>query len=277
MKNKICFVILMSTFIVSLGFLMPPQASASILVEVNGELLSFDQQPVMENNRVLVPVRALFEKLGASVEWIGERRQVISKKDNDTIALKIGSKQMLKNNWPVTLDVAPKLLNNRTLVPVRAVSEGYDAYVDWDGNLQKVTVTKKAGTSPVATEAYRVFELTNQEREKQGLSKLVWDDALAQVALVHSKDMNDRKFFDHNNPDGKSPFDRMKQAGLQYRRAAENIAAGQTSPEEVVAGWMNSPGHRANILNPDLKLLGVGYYKGNGPYRTYWTQNFMTK
>jgi uncharacterized protein YkwD len=84
-----------------------------------------------------------------------------------------------------------------------------------------------------------------------------------------------RNFFDHNNPDGKSPFDRMTAAGYRYRMAAENIAAGYATPQAVVDGWMNSPGHRANILNCGLTQIGVGYATG-GSYRTYWTEDFAT-
>ena len=84
--------------------------------------------------------------------------------------------------------------------------------------------------------------------------------------------MIDRNFFDHYNPDSASPFDRMKAAGIRYTMAAENIAAGYPSPESVVEGWMNSPGHRANILSGN-KYLGVGLALGGG-YGYYWTQCF---
>ena len=91
---------------------------------------------------------------------------------------------------------------------------------------------------------------------------------------AHSQDMIDRNFFDHTNPDGKSPFDRMRDNGLSYSMAAENIAVGYPSPEAVVEGWMNSEGHRANILG-GCKELGVGLALG-GSYGSYWTQCFAT-
>lgn len=87
--------------------------------------------------------------------------------------------------------------------------------------------------------------------------------------------MAKRDYFDHTNPDGKSPFDRMSAAGYQYRSAAENIAAGYRDAEAVVQGWMNSEGHRKNIMNCGLTEIGVGYATG-GKYGTYWTQNFGT-
>ena len=119
-----------------------------------------------------------------------------------------------------------------------------------------------------------VLDLVNAERAKKGLSKLTWSDELANVARAHSKDMLNRKFFSHTNPDGQSPFDRMRAAGIRYSSAGENIAAGQRTPQEVVNAWMNSEGHRANILNASFTKLGVGYVTGNGAYSTYWTQNF---
>lgn len=120
----------------------------------------------------------------------------------------------------------------------------------------------------------RVLELVNEERAKRGLSALKWSNELASVARAHSKDMHERSFFSHTNPDGKSPFDRIKAAGISYSYAAENIAAGQATPEAVVEGWMNSQGHRENILNAKLKYLGVGFYEAAGGYKYYWTQNF---
>lgn len=120
----------------------------------------------------------------------------------------------------------------------------------------------------------RVLELVNEERAKRSLSPLSWSDELAEVARAHSEDMLKRNFFSHTNPDGKSPFDRMRAYGISYRSAGENIAAGQKTPEAVVEAWMNSEGHRANILNSSYTKLGVGYVSGNGAYGTYWTQNF---
>ena len=120
----------------------------------------------------------------------------------------------------------------------------------------------------------QVLALVNQERAKQGLSALSWSDELTAVARAHSKDMAARGFFSHTNPDGQSPFDRMKAAGISYRTAGENIAAGQRTPQEVVNSWMNSEGHRANILNASYTRLGVGYVSGSGAYSTYWTQCF---
>ena len=121
---------------------------------------------------------------------------------------------------------------------------------------------------------YQVFELVNEIRAENGLEPFVYDYTLADVARAHSRDMIDRNFFDHENPDGESPSDRISAAGIRWSRCAENIAAGYSSPQEVVEGWMDSPGHRANILG-NCERLGVGLAIG-GSYRYYWTQCFAT-
>ena len=126
----------------------------------------------------------------------------------------------------------------------------------------------------VAAWEQEVFNLVNQIREENGLPPFVYNGTLAETARAHSQDMVDRNFFNHNNPDGQSPFDRMKANGIRYSMAAENIAAGYPSPEAVVEGWMNSEGHRANILG-GCKELGVGLALG-GSYGYYWTQCFAT-
>ncbi|WLR52206.1 CAP domain-containing protein [Bacillus tianshenii] len=122
----------------------------------------------------------------------------------------------------------------------------------------------------------QVVQLTNQERAKQGLKPLQADASLAKVARTKSADMRDKGYFSHNSPTYGSPFNMMKQFGIQYTAAAENIAAGQPSPEAVVKAWMDSPGHRRNILNPDMTHIGVGYAEG-GSYGKYWTQMFIRK
>ncbi|WP_085506908.1 CAP domain-containing protein [Thalassobacillus devorans] len=119
----------------------------------------------------------------------------------------------------------------------------------------------------------QVVDLTNQEREKNGLKPLKIDTEVMEVAQEKSEDMAENDYFSHNSPTYGSPFDMMKDFGVDYQRAAENIAAGQQTPESVVEGWMNSPGHRKNILNGQLTHIGVGY-DANGDY---WTQMFIRK
>lgn len=120
----------------------------------------------------------------------------------------------------------------------------------------------------------QVIQLTNAERQKAGLQPLKTNWQLSRVARYKSEDMRDHNYFSHNSPNYGSPFDMMKQFGITYRAAGENIAAGQRTPAEVVRAWMNSSGHRANILNPNYNEIGVGYASG-GSYGNYWTQHFI--
>ena len=121
-----------------------------------------------------------------------------------------------------------------------------------------------------------VLRLVNEERTKRGLNALKRASDLDALARAHSADMINRHFFDHNNPDGQSPFDRMRAAGISYRAAAENIASGQRSAEAVMNAWMNSSGHRANILNGTYTEIGIGAVKSSGG-TIYWTQEFVKR
>ncbi|GAA3787424.1 CAP domain-containing protein [Streptomyces chiangmaiensis] len=125
----------------------------------------------------------------------------------------------------------------------------------------------------LARTAEEVLALTNTERAAAGLAPLAADPRLAAAAQAHSADMVARDFYAHTSPEGREPWDRAAAAGSRHRTVGENIACGQRSPAEVVRGWMNSPGHRANILKPAFTHLGVGFV-GGGRAGTYWTQLF---
>lgn len=118
-----------------------------------------------------------------------------------------------------------------------------------------------------------VIRLTNVERQKAGLKPLTEDWELSRVARHKSNDMAQNNYFSHTSPTYGSPFNMMKAYGITYRAAGENIAKGQRTPQQVVNAWMNSSGHRANILNANFTHIGVGYDK-NGHY---WTQMFISK
>ncbi|MFJ9349908.1 CAP domain-containing protein [Streptomyces sp. NPDC101237] len=118
-----------------------------------------------------------------------------------------------------------------------------------------------------------VVDLTNRERTRAGLRPLAVDPHLAAAAQDYSTDMAVRDFYAHTSPEGTQPWDRAAAAGSRRRTIGENIACGQRSAAEVVDGWMNSPGHRANILKPDFTHIGTGF-AGGGRAGTYWTQVF---
>lgn len=121
-----------------------------------------------------------------------------------------------------------------------------------------------------------VVRLVNVERQKQGLGKLSLNAKLSNVATLKSQDMINKNYFNHTSPTYGSPFDMMKQFNISYKTAGENIAKGQKTPAEVVKAWMNSQGHRENILNKNYTEIGIGVAKdANGTL--YWTQMFIGK
>lgn len=116
----------------------------------------------------------------------------------------------------------------------------------------------------------RIVELVNEEREKAGLNPVTLDAAASSAAMLRSREIVSS--FSHTRPNGSSFSTALKEQGISYRRAGENIAWGQRSPEQVMEGWMNSSGHRANILGESFTHIGVGYHQENGV--NYWTQLF---
>ncbi len=130
-----------------------------------------------------------------------------------------------------------------------------------------------------------VVRLVNEARaagadcDSQGVfaptSPLTMNASLRCAARKHSKDMNDRNFFDHVNPDGEDPFERIAMAGYgSFSQQGENIAGGTDSPEATVAGWLASDGHCGNMMSPNYTEIGVGAYEGLGDWTYYWTQTF---
>ncbi|HBE9108101.1 CAP domain-containing protein [Clostridioides difficile] len=119
-----------------------------------------------------------------------------------------------------------------------------------------------------------VVDLVNVERAKAGLNPLTLDSSISNVATKKSQDMIDNNYFSHNSPTYGSPFDMLKKFGISYKTAGENIAMGQKTPKEVVNAWMNSEGHRKNIMNPNFSKIGVGVAQKSGG-SIYWTQIFV--
>lgn len=132
-------------------------------------------------------------------------------------------------------------------------------------------ITIPTTDSGVLSYEKEVARLVNEIRVKNGLNKLTEDWELSRVARYKSQDMKDNNYFSHTSPVYGSPFEMIKNFGISYKSAGENIAMGQSTPQAVVNAWMNSSGHRANILNASYNKIGVGYVE-NGKY---WTQMFI--
>jgi uncharacterized protein YkwD len=137
------------------------------------------------------------------------------------------------------------------------------------------------GAQPKGNQSFvqQVVDLTNNFRAKNGLAPLTLNSKLTEAAQIHTENMAVQDFFSHTGKDGSSAGDRAAKTGYDWRTLAENIAAGQRSPAEVVQAWIDSPGHRENMLNPSVKEIGVGYFflandTGTTNYNAYWTQKF---
>lgn len=135
---------------------------------------------------------------------------------------------------------------------------------------QKITIP----TVTTTAQENEVARLVNVERSKAGLGPLTLNWQLSRCARYKSADMANKGYFDHNSPTYGSPFQMMQNFGLRFSAAGENIAYGQSTPAAVMRDWMNSPGHRSNILNPTYTQIGVGLAK-NSKGVCYWTQQFM--
>lgn len=136
---------------------------------------------------------------------------------------------------------------------------------------QKITVPS---INDIKTIENEVIRLVNIERSKRGLQTLRANWELCRVARYKSQDMINKNYFSHTSPTYGSPFKMMETFGIRFSAAGENIAMGQRSAQEVMNSWMNSPGHRSNILSATYSEIGVGLAKSSSG-RLYWTQMFI--
>lgn len=126
---------------------IPTLAETPIKVTLDGKALQFDVQPQIINSRTFVPMRAIFEAMGATVEWYSDAKYIIAKKGNIKIAMQINNNSITKNEVAINLGVAPQIINGRTLVPVRAVAESFNATVDWDSENSTVKINQQITTA----------------------------------------------------------------------------------------------------------------------------------
>lgn len=236
-----------------------PKQKANTLISVvtknnNGTYSSYAKVNIQSKTPVVTPI----------VNTVLETDKVVTGKaeKNTYVYVKVGStiigrgRATSSGNYSIT--ISPQAANTTIAVVVKDTSGNYSPYC-------KVKVTEKE----VSFEE-KVVELTNIEREKAGLSPLKIDSTLMKVSQQKAQDMSTNHYFDHISPTYGTPYDMMSKAGIVYSAAGENIAWGHPSPEAVVKGWMNSPGHRANILNNSFTYIGVGHTEGDH----YWVQMF---
>lgn len=138
---------------------------------------------------------------------------------------------------------------------------------------QQAAPSSTTASSSVSSYEQKVVELVNVERQKAGLSSLTLDSAISNIARMKSTDMATNNYFAHQSPTYGSAGEMLTKYGIKWSAWGENIASGQRTPQEVVTAWMNSPGHKANIMSTNFSKIGVGYaVNSNGT--PYWTQMF---
>ena len=173
---------------------------------------------------------------------------------------------------PAKEETAPETNNTNTTqaTPVTNNTQAPSNSNNQQAEAPAKTTTNNASQS-VSEFEKQVVDLTNAERTKAGLKPLEIHSPLMAVAHAKSADMAKNNYFSHTSPTFGSPFDQIKSAGISYRSAGENIAQGQRTPQQVVQAWMDSPGHRQNIMNANYTHIGVGFVEDG----YYWTQQFI--
>ena len=212
----------------------------------------------------------IFSCQGAVAE--AKARPVLNKK-NATMTVGAKLQLRLKNNtkkirWISSNQKVAKV-SSRGLVTAKGAGS---ARITAKAGGKKYLCRIKVVATTKNSYAEKVLKLVNKERAKAGRKALKLDASLNRAAKVRAKEITE--VFSHDRPDGSSCFSIMKEMGISYRAVGENIAAGQPTPKEVVHSWMNSEGHRANILSKEFEKLGVGYVKTGGTYKHYWVQLF---
>ena len=204
----------------------------------------------------------------------GDTLWKIANKNKVSVTYLVSLNPTIKN--PNTIDIGDKLKvtdDTKTTTEQKAVTKVKATDNTKTTTEQKAVTKVKATDDTQATTEQQVVTLVNKERAKEGLAPLAVDTELARVAQLKAQDMHDKKYFSHTSPTYGSPFDMMKQFSISYKSAGEKIAKGQTSATQVVEAWMNSEGHRANIMDKKFTHIGVGYVKDGN----YWVQMFIKK
>ena len=249
--------------------------SATITVTIDGHPVTFpDQTPVILEGRTLVPVREVFENLDFQVDWYEAVQMVTLTRPGHEVALTLGSDIFITNGQEFHLDVPAQIINNRTLLPLRAIIESVGYSIDWNEATQTVLIETILEVVPAVNDTRardremekEVFRLLNEERASQGRHALIWYECLAEVALAHSQNMHAHNMVEHIL-DGKGSSDRVAAAGIDARSVRENLTM-RSSAESAMSAWMNSGPHRGAMLD-GFTHVGMGFYRG------YWTMKLM--
>ncbi len=166
-----------------------------VTVKLNGNFLSFDQPPIIENGRTLVPFRVILEAMGAEINWDSATKTITCTKDAKTVILTVGSTNIIVNNVSKTIDVPAKIVNDRTLIPLRAVSENFDAEVNWDNAERLVTITSSVSTEQSTTEQ----SITEQSATEQSATEtVITNNSLSNTSTNTENDSNNYTYTYNN-------------------------------------------------------------------------------
>ena len=248
------------------------QATGEIKVYINGAEMVADVPPLLDHDRTLVPMRAIGEQLGCTVDYEAASKKVSINGRGQSVVLTVNQTKAYINGQEQLLDVPAKVVNGRTLVPLRFVGQSLNATVDWNGATQTVTITTAADNNSntntnvnypqnwndSAAWEQELLTLVNKARADLGLNELVAVEDIAVLSRSHSRDMAINSFFDHTSPQKGTAEQRMTAAGLPP--CLENIAHGYLSATDTFNALMAFPSHRNNILNPDGAFFGAGAY-----------------
>lgn len=227
---------------------------------------------ISDDGRIQIPMRDLFETAGFTVQWFEAESRATAFNDDISITMIDGSNDIYVNKIEYTMQSPQGLENGEFMIDTETALTALDAEMEYrDG---AVFIYSELAENTDSWQ-YEVFDMLNEIRRENGLDEFIWNADLEPVARAHGEDMVNRSYFSHDDPEGNTPFDRMRMNGIEYSFAAENLAAGQPSPESVVKAWMESDGHRENILSPDLKECAVAFVRG-GKYGIYWINEFLT-
>ncbi len=234
--------------------------------------VSTEQKPVQEAKEEQVANEAINANASSEVaknkaQVKNQKAQAAKQRNEARKATKKAKKQV---SQPAKT-VAPKTIAPKTVAPATQAPKAVAPKTQAPQTTAPAKTETQTNNSSISNYANQVLQLVNQERAKEGLKALTTASALTSASNKRAQET--MQSFSHTRPNGSSFFTALTEFGVQYSAAGENIAYGQRTPQEVVTAWMNSPGHRANIMNGSFGKLGVGVYQGsNGTI--YWAQLF---
>jgi len=222
-------------------------------VQVNGELLITDVPPVIKDYRTLVPMRAICEKLGAVVNYYAADQSVVVQKGPISLTLYLGSTKAVINGNEITLDVAPDVIEQRTMLPLRFLGESLNCTVNWIAEKNLVTVNEAAFDDEAV--AAELLSIINKQREALGLPALISARPLENMALLQARELALAKELSHFSATRGDLQQRSKQAGLV--NVSELLSAGSYDAQSIWNEWINIPEYRELLYAEDIHFAGV--------------------